>query len=398
MILYIDAATGACGDKLLASLLQVADELGMYTLDELNAALDALVPGLSAAEERVVLGFMRARRVRITAPEGQPRRTWRDISKLLLTIPDEAVRTRAYSAFLRVARAEALVHLTPLDDVHFHEIGAADSIGDIVGVALLMDAIAPDAVVCSPIATGTGTIEIEHGTVDVPAPATAELLRGVPTEPGAVSGELTTPTGAALLTEYVTAFGPLPTMTIDAVGYGAGTKVFPGIENVLRILAGRESDGSGSELTVEGLVELTSNIDHVAPEAVAYVVSLLLERGALDAFAAPITMKKGRLALELTALARPEDADRLATLIHREVGTLGVRRRYVERTVLGREVATVDTEWGPIRFKVARLDDDGATIRPEHDDVARVARERDLPYREIRDRLLDLGESALLGR
>lgn len=397
MILYIDAATGASGDKLLAALLQIAEELELYSLERLNSALGALIPGLAVSQERVVVDYMRARRIAVSAPDEQPRRTWRDISSILLGIDDESVRTRAYSTFLRIARAEALVHMTPIDDVHFHEIGAVDTIGDIVGVALLMDALSPDAIVCSPIATGSGTVLIEHGEVPVPAPATAEMLRGVPTEVGAVEAELTTPTGAAILTEYVTDWGALPPMTIDAVGYGAGTLTFPGVANVIRILAGQAPAPDDDALHVEGLVELTANIDHIAPEAVAYVVGLLIERGALDAFTAPVTMKKGRLALELTALARPEQADALAALIHRETGTLGVRRRYVERTALGRTVVELPSEWGPIRFKIARMDE-VRLVRPEHDDVARIARERDLPYRAVRDRLIALGEDELLGR
>jgi uncharacterized protein (TIGR00299 family) protein len=291
---------------------------------------------------------------------------------------------------LGLAEAEAEAHGVALEQVHFHEVGAADSILDIVGCSFLLDALRATRFFATPLALGNGTVQSEHGELPVPAPATAHLICGLPVYASSQQGELTTPTGAALARVFITDWAPLPPMTPLAIGYGAGSRDLPGAANVVRIIAGEAASLTGfSEqdgFIVEGCVLLETNIDHLAPEALAFACEELLRAGALDVWQESITMKKGRLAIRLSVLSQASEAQRLAEAVSALTGSLGVRGSYVERTVAPRTMVTLETRFGPVPFKAAKIDAPVGRIswlRPEHDAVAALARQHGLDYNAL---------------
>lgn len=291
---------------------------------------------------------------------------------------DERVRAHARAVYDAIAEAEAKAHGVPVSDVHYHEVGALDAVADVTGVCLALDMLAPDAVVASPVHVGSGTVECAHGVVPVPAPATAELLRGVPSYGGEVAGELCTPTGAALLSHFAASFGPMPVMACDAVGVGVGTREF-GRANVVRAFLG-EATGSGNG----EICEVVCNIDDMSAEDLGYASARLIERGALDAYVLSGTMKKGRPAHELCVLCDPAVVDDVARAVLEETTSNGLRVRTCRKWSLDPRVEEVETAWGPARVKVS----EGFGIRhvkPEHDDVRRIARENGLPAADVRD-------------
>lgn len=300
-----------------------------------------------------------------------------DIAAILagLDVP-EAVKSNAKAVYDRIAAAEAKAHGVPVTEIHFHEVGTLDAVADVTGVCLAMHLLSPDRVSASPIHVGSGQVRCAHGIMPVPAPATANLLTGIPTYGGEIRGELCTPTGAALLAHFCGSFGPQPAMKVAAVGIGAGTKEFPAA-NCVRAFLGETKEGGREDVS-----ELVCHIDDMTAEALTFAGERLLDAGALDVSTAPITMKKGRAAWALTVLCRPADEERLAKAVLRETSTLGVRVRRCERYVLSPSVRTVETAYGPMSVKVGR----GFGIRrekPEYRDVARVAREQDLPFQLV---------------
>ena len=298
-----------------------------------------------------------------------------------------AVRSHATAVYAAIAGAESRVHGVPVTDIHFHEVGRLDAIADIVGVCLLLETLAPDKVVCSPVHVGGGYIPTAHGLLPVPAPATAELLRGIPVLGGPVDAELCTPTGAALLSHFVTSFGPVPPMTIEKTGYGLGAKDFPEAPNCLRAFLGHESptplsrrrDTTGPNDTIS---ELSCNLDDITGEEIAYAAERLFAAGALDVTTTPIIMKKGRPGLTLTCLARPEDADALARTMLRHTTTYGVRVASLDRYILDRTTMTRLTADGPMRVKFGS----GYGIHKEkyeYDDVAALALAQDRTLTDV---------------
>ena len=288
----------------------------------------------------------------------------------------EPVRAAARSVYDRIAAAEAKAHGCPVGDVHFHEVGALDAVADVTGVCYALYLLHPDRVVVSPIHVGSGTVRCAHGVMPVPAPATANLLTGVPTYGGGVQGELCTPTGAALLTRFADAYGPQPVMAVERVGVGIGTKQFDQA-NCLRAFLGESIDDANGEI-----VELVANLDDMTPEELSFAAARLLEQGALDVYTTPGTMKKGRPGHVLTVLSAPETADALARAVLRQTATNGLRVRRCGKYFLTPSIAAVDTPWGAVRIKQA----EGFGIRhqkPEYEDVARIAREQNLPCREV---------------
>lgn len=396
MILYLDLSSGASGDKLLSALLEIGEDTGRLTLDALKREVAAFAPEARIETERVVRSGIAGTHLSVFADITPRHRHWADIKHTLETaVLPEGARRRALRAFSLIAEAEALVHDSTVEHVHFHEIGATDSIVDIVGVSLALDALGVDSLVCTPVAVGSGAVVTSHGLLPVPAPATVELLRGVPTYSGAAEGELTTPTGAALLVANATGWGPMPPMTVRSIGYGAGTRDIEGLPNVVRIVAGESAfqTDEPSPYAVEGLVMLTTNVDHISPEAVAFAAEELIAAGARDVWQTPIVMKKGRAATELSVLASPLDARRFGEMLHELTGSLGVRRTWVERTVAPRDEIVLETPWGRCRYKVGAFGS-RRVVRPEHDDVARLARECELSYLDLAMSLTRFAETA----
>jgi uncharacterized protein (TIGR00299 family) protein len=302
------------------------------------------------------------------------------------------VKERAVSIFERLARAESKAHGTSIDEVHFHEVGAVDSIVDIVGVCIGFEYLEIDEFYSSVVNLGGGTVSFSHGTWPVPAPATAELLKGFPVECSQVKGELTTPTGAAVLATLVNPESSLPPFRISAAGLGAGDKEFQAIPNMLRLLLGESLDDGGgvasSGYGSERVVLLEANIDDMDAEMFGHFMDVALENGALDVFFVPIQMKKNRPGQLLSVLCRPADRDRFTRLIFAETTTLGLRCREMDRLVLDREAIVVETVFGPVRCKVSRTAGRVVDISPEHDDLSRLARSVGAPLREIRRRIL----------
>lgn len=281
--------------------------------------------------------------------------------------------------FERLAGAEAAIHQMPIDRVHLHEVGALDSIVDIVGAVYGMEWLGADEIVSSPLNVGRGTVRCAHGTFPVPAPATARLLTGVPVYAGEVEAELVTPTGALLVTEYARAFGPLPPMSIERIGYGAGTRDFRGTPNVFRIIIGARPDATAEER----VLALECEIDDMNPQLFGPLMDRLQAAGALDVFYSAVQMKKNRPGTLVTVLAPPERRQAIMDLLFAETTTIGVRYQEMLRERLDREVRTIETPVGPIRFKLASRDGRLLNAAPEFDDCARAAAERGISIKDV---------------
>jgi uncharacterized protein (TIGR00299 family) protein len=305
----------------------------------------------------------------------------------------DRVRTTAVSIFEVLGAAEARIHGVDIESVHFHEVGAADAIVDIVGAAVGIDALAVEEMICSPLNVGGGMVECAHGVFPVPAPATVDLLRGVPVYSSGIRTELLTPTGAAIVKALASRFGSFPGMKIEKTGHGAGGRDFPDWPNVVRLTVGeawtaestsREPTGRVSmHATCEAITVIEANLDDLNPQVFGYVMDRLLEEGALDAFGMPVQMKKNRPGMLLSVLCRPQDADQLTRLIFTETTTLGVRRRDEQRQTLGRTWVTVRTRWGEVRMKVASMNGAVSNYVPEYEDCRRIATEQRVPLKKV---------------
>jgi len=382
-IAYLDCVSGLSGDMILGALIDAG-----VSLDKVQSGVDSLgLPSCRLATTEVKKRGFRALQLIV---EHESEHAHRHLHHIEAMIDGSTLTERqqelAKRIFRRLGAAEAKVHGTTIEKVHFHEVGAVDSIADIVGAAIAWDLLAVDRIHCAAVPTGTGFIEIAHGRCAVPAPATAELLRGVPLADFEVEGELTTPTGAAIAAELVDQFGPLPPMRIETIGYGAGQKDFPHA-NLLRLIVGEstiaEGNESASQLETDSIVLLETNLDDAAGENVAHCLRLLREAGALDAATAPLQMKKDRPGIVLTVQCRTEDADAIAAIVFRETTTLGLRRSTVQRITLPRKRVTVDTPWGEIAGIVAQLPGGGERFAPEYESCAAVAASANAPLETV---------------
>lgn len=382
---YFDCFCGAAGDMILGALVDAGCPLP--ALQETVAALK--LPGVSLSAEKVDQKGIAATRVTV-AVGPEPRKKHRHLPEIVSIIDRAGLKPRvadgAKTIFGRLAEAEATVHNTAVEKVHFHEVGAADAIVDIVCACAGLALLEIERVICSPIPTGRGTVTCEHGVMPIPAPATTLLLKGVPLADCDEPGELTTPTGAAILTTLANRFGPLPPMCIEAAGYGAGTRSGRTRANFLRLIIG-ETDAQESRET-DAVCLLEAQVDDATGQVVAYACERLLEGGALDVYVVPIIMKKGRPGQLLTVLCRPDDVAALEAVMFRETTTLGIRRHACQRTKLARELVSVESRYGPIRVKVASQG--GATLRvwPEYEDCAAAARRGAVSLRDVQQAAL----------
>jgi uncharacterized protein (TIGR00299 family) protein len=373
-VAYFDCVGGIAGDMLLAALLDAgADEARLRSVPELL--------GIGPVEIRVMRVSRHgigALHVDVVEPSAPPTRTWRAMRETIeqAALPPGA-RERALRTLARLAEAEAAVHGAPVEDVHFHEIGAVDTLVDVCGAALLLGDLGVLEVACSPLPYTRGLVETEHGVLPVPAPATVELLRGAQIAGVEGERELVTPTGAALAVTLASSFGPPPRLTLDAVGYGAGTDDFEARPNVLRVLLGARADEPADALLLE------TNLDDLSPELVPDAVEACFAAGALDVWTVPVQMKKGRPGIVLSALARPEAERAVAEAILRETSTLGVRVSPVRRHELEREERLVRLDGGTVRVKLGRLEGRVVNVAPEHDDCAALARRTGRPVKAV---------------
>jgi len=368
--LWVDASSGASGDMLLGALHGAG-----VPLEVLQSAVDAIAPEpVTLTAEAVRRNGFAATRCHVTVADSADHRTWRDVRGLLEAAPlDPPVRDLAVAVFGRLADAESGVHGSDADDVHFHEVGALDAIADVVGACAGFVHLGATDVVVSPVAVGSGHVRAAHGSLPVPPPAVAELLRGVPSyagPPGSPAMELCTPTGAAILTTVATGWGPQPAMTTTAIGVGAGGRDPEGHTNVLRLLVG-EPTGSTSETAPPLLIE--TNVDDLDPRVWPAVIAALLEAGASDAWLTPILMKKGRPAHTLSVLVAADRAAGVRATIFRETSTIGLREQPLGKHALDREMAAVEIGGQRVAVKLARHDGVLVNVQPEYDDVARAA-------------------------
>jgi uncharacterized protein (TIGR00299 family) protein len=387
-IAYFDCPSGASGDMILGALVD-----GGCPVDAIEQGLRALgVSGWRLEPRAVTRAGMRGTHLVV---ETDPAIRFHDLADLLAPIKrgalTESVRARATAILTRLAEAEARVHGVPVEAVHFHEVGELDTLVDVVGAVVALDALGIDRLHVSALPLGGGTVEMVHGRLPIPAPATVELLRGFPVYDSGVQAELVTPTGAAILTTLATP-GPLPPMTVERVGLGAGTRELAA-PNLLRVLIGEPS--ADGRAPTEPLAAVETTIDDMSPQLYEPLMERLLEAGALDVYLTPVIMKRSRPGIVLTAYAPPDRVASLAELLFRETTTIGVRWSEFQRARLPREMVRLETSLGPVTFKVSRLGDEPVTVTPEFEEVRALARARGLSVREALERVRVEGLRAL---
>jgi uncharacterized protein (TIGR00299 family) protein len=325
------------------------------------------------------------------APARHSHEHGRSLTEIRGIIKKAAISGTAKATSIRIfealGAAEAEVHETSIDQVHFHEVGAVDAMADIVCAAVGAESLAVDEWICSPLNVGSGTVKCAHGTLPVPAPATLKLLSGAPVYSFGPQVELVTPTGAAIAKTLCSRFESFPAMKIEKAGYGAGTREFPNHPNLLRVTIGESTQAVGanasSSASNDSIMVLEANLDDLSPQVLAYAMERLLAEGALDVFSIPVQMKKNRPGALLTVLSKTEDANRLAKLIFAETTTLGIRRREEQRQTLTRRWETVDTTWGPVRMKIANMNGSISNYAPEYEDCRKLAEEKQVPLRTV---------------
>jgi uncharacterized protein (TIGR00299 family) protein len=376
---HFDCFSGISGDMTLGALLDAGVDA-----QAVRSGIDSLGLPIRLEVEKVRKGGFAATRVIVDVPEEHSHRHLPEIEAILargsLT---GRQRDLALRIFRQLAQAEATVHGRAVDEVHFHEVGALDSIADVAGVAIGLDLLGVERFSSSPVPTGSGVVKCAHGLMPVPAPGTAELLKGVPLRPSTIKAELTTPTGAAILTAVVQEWTEQPAMTVQCIGYGAGQRDFLEQPNVLRLFVGTAAEPSLAGVERDQMWILETNLDDLSAEVIGYCYDLLLGCGAVDVFSTPVFMKKNRPGVLLTVLAPEAAVPAVEEILFRETTTLGIRRYLTTRDKLHRRPCTVTTPWGPVRGKVAWREGRPPVFSPEYESCARIAREAGVALREV---------------
>ncbi len=382
-IAYFDGFAGASGDMILGALLDAG-----LPIDRLRTDIARL--GLSHYElhfEPVVKGGIAGSRAIVTVDDhhhGHHGRHLHQIETIIKTSDlDPAVKDTSIRIFRRLADAEAKVHGTSVESIHFHEVGAMDAIIDVVGAAAGIAALGITEIHCAPLHVGSGTVDCAHGTLPVPAPATLELIRGIPVYSTGVNGELLTPTGAAILTTVADGFGPMPAMTVETVGYGAGT-ADRSIPNLLRLCLG-PADGPGRwrDYETDRMAVIETSIDDMSPQIYEHLMARAFDAGAVDLYLTPVQMKKNRPGTLVTVLCPPDRVTALADILIRETTTIGIRWRTEHRIKATRQIEGIDTTYGPVKVKIARKGDTVINLTPEYEDCKRLAEEQDVPLKVV---------------
>jgi len=402
-VIYLDCFSGAAGDMLLAAFIDAG-----LPVEALRQALGSLGVDHDVEVTRVVRAGIGATHFKVRDKHdhhhhhhhdpshghhdhhadhhhhAHGHHTLAEINHLIeRSSLSAAGKARAIELFGRIGEAEAAIHETTLDKVHLHEVGALDSIIDIVGAVFALEWFGADDIVASPLNVGSGTVQIAHGTFPVPAPATLRLLRGVPVYSSGLASELVTPTGALIVSAYARSYGPMPSMSVDRVGYGAGTKDFEGVPNVLRVVVGERTGAQVDAQTSGGIVEVVCEIDDMNPQLFGPVTELLVNAGALDVFLTSVQMKKGRPGTLLTVLAPETGRTAITEILFRETTTIGVRFHRVERETLDRRWQNVSVNGGIVRIKVAERNGVVMNAAPEFDDCVRVATASGQPVKAV---------------
>ncbi len=379
-ILYFDCPTGISGDMCLGALIDLGVDFDMILSELKKLTVDEIDITVRKEVRHSITGTS----FRVNLKEAHHHRTFRDIARIIDDSPlSPGVKELSVAIFREIAEAEGKVHGIPAGEVHFHEVGAMDSIIDIVGAAVAVKSLGVDSIISSAIPLGSGWADTMHGRIPIPAPATIEILKGAPVVSSDIPFELTTPTGAAIIKTLAGGFGPLPDMTIERVGYGAGKKDFKERANLLRVVVGEGlSAGAGRG---EGLFIIETNIDDMSPQLSGYLMDRLLDAGALDVFFTPAQMKKNRPGLLLTVLAEGKDRDRLIGLIFSESTSIGVRSYPVERACLERRTLEAETVYGKIRVKASYRDGRMMNAQPEYEDCRAAAVGHAVPLKQVID-------------
>jgi len=382
-IAYFDCFAGASGDMILGSLMdagleieQLKGELAKLHLTHYDLQVKKVVKkGVGGCQAVVVVD---------EDHHHQHHRHLADIKSIIAQSDlEDSIRQKSIAIFTRLAEAEAKVHQTTIEQIHFHEVGAMDAIIDVVGAVAGIAALGIQKIVCSPLHLGSGTVACAHGVLPVPAPATAELVKGKPVYSTGVVGELLTPTGAAILTTLAADFGPMPAMSVEKVGYGAGTSE-PAIPNLLRVMIGQTAE-KVKEVEMEQVAVIETNIDDMNPQMYDYLIKKILKMGAMDIFLTPVQMKKNRSGTLVTIICQPQRVDEFSDFLLRETTTIGLRWRIDNRIKAHRTIQVIQTQYGAINFKVAKIGHRTINVAPEYEDCKRAALESGVPLKQVMD-------------
>lgn len=377
--LYFDCFAGASGDMILGAMVAAGVDAN-YLREQLSLLR---VDGFSINFETVNRSGLSATYARVETAHEHKHRHLSDIKKIIEGSDlSENVKQLSVKIFTRLAEAEAHVHNEPVDHVHFHEVGALDAIVDVVGAAICFDYLKIDRFTCSPLHVGSGMVQMAHGRFPIPPPAVAELLKGVPFYSTDIKGELLTPTGAAIITTVCSDYGPIPQLSTESMGYGAGTREYPDFPNVLRVLVGETQATLPAD---ERLWMLETNLDDASPQIIGHVMDRVLELGALDCFFTAVQMKKNRPGVLLSVLCAPPEKEAIMKLLFMETTTLGVRSYEVLRRALQRSVVQVETQYGPIFVKVAHLDGRVVNEMPEFEQCRAAAVKANVPLKVVEE-------------
>lgn len=386
-ILYLDCGMGAAGDMLSSALFELIDNKKEF-LENINLA--GIPSVIVTAENSVKCGISGTHlRVKINGEEegkscsyhsSHHHNSLTDIEHIINHLSmSEKVKKNVMAVYKMIAFAESKVHNAPVSEIHFHEVGALDAIADIAMFCMLVDLIGADKIVASPVNVGSGKVACAHGILPVPAPATAEILKGISAYSNGIDGELCTPTGAALLKFFVNYFSDMPCMAVDKIGYGMGTKNFETANCVRAFIGAAENDADDTD----SVVELSCNIDDMTAEELSFAADILLDSGALDVFTSPVVMKKGRLGSLLTVICKSEDKDKFVKLIFKYTSTIGIRESIHKRYVMNREICIAETEFGAVKIK----NSSGYGTKKskfEYEDLARICRENNISLDKLK--------------
>ena len=390
-IAFFDCQSGISGDMILGSLI----DLGL-DIQKIRTCLKSL--DLSDYQIRVSKtsrGSIIGSKVDVVLKRGKHSnkhsRNFPQIKKIIndSDLPGE-VKTNTVEIFKRLGMAEAKIHGTTLNKIHFHEVGAVDSILDIVGGSLALNMLGAEKIYASPINTGEGTVECEHGILPVPAPAALELLKGIPSYSNGIKKEMATPTGVAMIGFFASEFGSMPQMTVEKIGYGAGDHIIKEIPNLLRVVVGSTEESFQPRMSI-----IETNIDDMNPEFYGHVMDSLFSGGAVDVYMTPIIMKKNRPAVKISALVSPEHYRNVANVLLEETSTFGIRSYEVDRKTLDRSVISLSSPWGKVKVKVGKMGDKILQISPEYEDCKRIAGEKGIPLKTVYGEISNLAAKKL---
>ena len=382
-IAYFDCFSGISGDMIIGALLDAG--LDIHFLDKELHKLNLKDYKIKAA--KILKGGIAATQFNvIQAKRPQPERNLAEITRIIeCSSLDAKIQNSIKKIFLCIATAEAKIHNQSINDIHFHELGAIDTIIDIAGVVIGLQKLGIEKIYCSKLNVGTGFVRFSHGTFPVPAPATTQILIDVPIYHNNINAELVTPTGAAIISTLASGFGQMPEVRVNTVGYGAGTKDLEQ-PNVLRVLLGQRA-GFGPEIEHDTINIIETNIDNMNPEIYSHVLETLMDRGALDVYLTNIIMKKSRPAIKLTVLAELKNTDKLIRILFRETTTLGIRIYPAARQKLDREIKVIDTKYGPVKFKISKLESHIENSMPEYEECLRIAKHSKVPLKKVYEEL-----------